>query len=147
MYLDFLKVLCFSFPVAVVGPSVKDFYPLRWPNLQVEFSSSGFYPITNGFTDGPSIKPNHATLNVTWTVLIQIHDSNFVGCISISFYCLYSNTKLYWVFYLPPFEYFTKAGFSWQQWSRKKMRDFCVFVLFLCFLSWRIQTLQRLLCT
>ena len=65
MYLDFLKVLRFSFPVAVVGPSAKDFYPLQWPNLQVEFSSSGFYPITNGFTDGPSIKPNHATLNLT----------------------------------------------------------------------------------
>ena len=65
MYLDFLKVLRFSFPVVVVGPSAKDFYPLQWPNLQVKFSSSGFYPITNGFTDGPSIKPNHTTLNMT----------------------------------------------------------------------------------
>ena len=133
MYLDFLKVLRFSFPVAVVGPSVKDFYPLQWPNLQVEFSSSGFYPITNGFTHELSIIPNHATLNLTWTVLIQIQLNCvfFVGCISISFYSLYSNTKLYWVFYLPPFEYFTKAGFSW-----KKITDFFVFVLFLCFLSW-----------
>ena len=26
----------------------------------------------NGFTDAPSIKPDHATWNVTWTVLIQI---------------------------------------------------------------------------
>ena len=26
----------------------------------------------NGFNDVPSIKPDHATLNVTWTVLIQI---------------------------------------------------------------------------
>ena len=74
MYLDFLKVLRFSFPVVVVG----------------------FYPIMNGFTDGPSIKPNHTTLNVTWTVLIQIQLNwvFFVSSISISFYCLYSNTKL-----------------------------------------------------
>ena len=49
MYLDFLKVLRFSFLVVVVG----------------------FYPIMNGFTDGPSIRPNHTTLNVTWAVLIQ----------------------------------------------------------------------------
>ena len=27
--LDFLKNLCFSFPVPVVGPSTKDFYPLQ----------------------------------------------------------------------------------------------------------------------
>ena len=29
-----------------------------------QFSSCGFYPITNGFTDAPSIKPDHATWNV-----------------------------------------------------------------------------------
>ena len=34
-------------------------------------SSFWFYPIANGFTDAPSIKPNHSTWNVTW-VLIQI---------------------------------------------------------------------------
>ena len=27
--IDFLKVLGFSFPVPVVGPSAKDFYPLQ----------------------------------------------------------------------------------------------------------------------
>ena len=40
----------------------------------------------------------------------------------LSFYGLYSNTKpsanaFQWAFFLPPFEYFTKAGFSWQPWS------------------------------
>ena len=37
----------------------------------------------NGFTDAPSIKPDHATLNVTWTVLIQIRLNCvfFAGCI------------------------------------------------------------------
>ena len=34
-------------------------------------SSFWFYPIANGFTDAPSIKPNHSTWNMTW-VLIQI---------------------------------------------------------------------------
>ena len=42
------------------------------PNLQEEFSSCSFYPITKVFTDVPSIKPDHATWNVTWSVLIQI---------------------------------------------------------------------------
>ena len=28
-WLDFLKVLLFSFPVQVVGPRAKDFYPLQ----------------------------------------------------------------------------------------------------------------------
>ena len=71
--LDFLKVLRFSFPVPVVGPSAKDFYPLQrakftggiflQPRPQGAFpaepeksalgtrrgwfSSYGFYPITN----------------------------------------------------------------------------------------------------
>ena len=37
----------------------------------------------NDFTDAPSIKPDHATLNVTWTVLIQIRLNCvfFEGCI------------------------------------------------------------------
>ena len=43
----------------------------------------------NGFTDTLSIQPDHATWNVTRTVLIQI----FAGCITISSYRLYSNTK------------------------------------------------------
>ena len=34
-------------------------------------SSFWFYPIANGFTDVPSIKPDHSTWNMTW-VLIQI---------------------------------------------------------------------------
>ena len=71
--IDFLKVLRFSFPVPVVSPCTEDFYHLqRAKNLREEFSSSRFYPITNGFTDAPLIKPDHATCNVTRTVLIQI---------------------------------------------------------------------------
>ena len=60
--LDFLKNLRFPFPVPVVGPSTKDFYPLQCAKFTGEISLlCGFYPITNGFTDAPSIKPDHAT--------------------------------------------------------------------------------------
>ena len=45
----------------------------------------------------------------------------FTGCISISFYRLYSKTKLQWTFCLPPFGYFTKVGFSWQSRSGKTL--------------------------
>ena len=85
-FLDFLKVLRFSFPVPVVGPSAKTFIPCRTPNLQEEFSSCRFYPITNGFTDAPSIKSDHATWNVTWTALNCVF---FAGCILISLNRLY----------------------------------------------------------
>ena len=40
----------------------------------------------------------------------------FIACID-----LYSNTKLWWAFYLPPFEYFTKLGFFWQPRSEKRL--------------------------
>ena len=76
-FLDFLKVLRFSFPVPVVGPSAKTFIPCRAPNLQEEFSSRRFYPITNGFT------PHETWLELLWTVYF------FAGCILISFYRLY----------------------------------------------------------
>ena len=39
----------------------------------------------------------------------------------MSFYRLYSNTKLSRAFYLPPFEYFTKDGFSWEPRSEKTL--------------------------
>ena len=69
----------------------------------------------------------------------------FIACID-----LYSNTKLWWAFYLPPFEYFTKLGFFWQPRSEKRLptcfvlsaRTTKFFVLF-CFLSRRMQTLPR----
>ena len=68
---------------------------------------------------------------------------------SISFYRLYSNTKLQWAFYLPLFEYFTKDEFSWQPRIEKhyrlvlfRARSLHSF-LYIIFLSWRIQTLQR----
>ena len=40
----------------------------------------------------------------------------FIACID-----LYSNTKLWWAFYLPPFEYFTTLGFFWQPCSEKRL--------------------------
>ena len=67
-YLDFLnmlKVLRFSFPVPIVGASAKDFYPLQRAKFTGGISSCRFYPITKGFTDTPSIKPDHATWSVT----------------------------------------------------------------------------------
>ena len=58
--IDFLKVLRFSFPVPVVAPPRRTFIPCNAPNLQEEFSSCKFHPITNGFTDAQLIKPDHA---------------------------------------------------------------------------------------
>ena len=45
-------------------PGRRNFILCSAPNLQEEFSSCEFYPITNGFTDARSIKPDHATGNV-----------------------------------------------------------------------------------
>ena len=39
-WVDFLKVLRFSFPVPVVGPSAKDFYPLQ----RAKFTGGIFLP-------------------------------------------------------------------------------------------------------
>ena len=59
---DFLKVLRFSFPVSCNWPPREGLLsPASAPNLQEEFSSCRFYLITNGFTNAPSIKPDHAT--------------------------------------------------------------------------------------
>ena len=71
--IDFLKVLNFSFPGSDSWPLHEGrLSPAARQNLQEEFSSCRFYPITNGFTDAPSIKPDHATCYVTRTVLIEI---------------------------------------------------------------------------
>ena len=105
-----------------------------------------FYPITNGFTDAPSIKLDHATWNVTWSLELCI----FCG--------------LYFDFVLSPvFKYKAVVGVLCSSigvlyqgriflaaTERKNITDlFCferahykVFI-FLCFLSWRMQTLQR----
>ena len=86
----------------------------------------------NGFTDALSINPDHITWNMTWTVLTQIQ----LNCVFLRaifpflFYRLYSNTKLYCVFYLPSFEYFTKVGFSWDPRSEKTLPT--CFVLSAC---------------
>ena len=52
--------------------------------------------------------------------------SFFSGCISIQLFHLYSNTKFQWAFVLSPFQYFTKAGFSWQPWSGKTLPTYFV---------------------
>ena len=82
-----------------------------------------------------------------WTVYFvrAVFRFRIIACID-----LYSNTKLWWAFYLPPFEFFTKLGFFWQPRSKKRLptcfvwsaRTTKFFVLF-CFLSWRMQTLPR----
>ena len=145
-HLDFLKVLPFSFPVPVVGPGAMNFIPCSGPNWPDKFSSCRFYPITNGFTDAPSIKPDHATWNVTWSLEL---------CIFCGFY---------FDFVLSPvFKYKAVVGVLCSSigvlyqgriflaaTERKNITDlFCferahykVFI-FLCFLSWRMQTLQR----
>ena len=89
--LDLLKLLCFSFSVLVVGPSTKDFYPMQPRNPQEEFSSCGFYQITIGFTDAPSIKRDHATWNVTRTVLTQIELFTFYG---LSYNCIQLQSRV-----------------------------------------------------
>ena len=82
----------------------------------------------NDFTDAPSIKPDHSTLNVTWTVLIQIRLNCvfFEGCIPppptpFVLWPAFKYKALIAGIYLPPFEYFTKAGLSWQPWSEKTL--------------------------
>ena len=46
---------------------------LLWANYPCSlYYESPEQPTTNGFTDAPSIKPDHATWNVTRTVLFQI---------------------------------------------------------------------------
>ena len=115
--LDFLKVLCFSFPVLVVGhvTTRRTFIPCSAPNLLEEFSSCRCHPITNGLTDVPSIRLDHATSCETWLELFWSKFNSyytrvcFAGCISFSFYRLNSNTLLKWAFYLPLFEYFTSV--------------------------------------
>ena len=53
-----------------------------------------------------------------WTVYFvrAVFRFRFIACID-----LYSNTKLWWAFYLPPFEYFTTLGFFWQPCSEKRL--------------------------
>ena len=53
-----------------------------------------------------------------WTVYFvwAVFRFRFIACID-----QYSNTKLWWAFYLPPLEYFTKLGFFWQPRSEKRL--------------------------
>ena len=62
------------------------------------------------------ITPHEKWLELFWNVyfLRAVFRFRFIACISW-------NTKLSWAFYLPPFEYFTKAGFSWRPRSEKTL--------------------------
>ena len=115
-------------------------------------SSFWFYPIANGFTDAPSIKPNHSTWNVTW-VLIQI----LLSCVAFfsavfrfsSFTCIPIQTFSGRFFFLH-FSTLPRPDFPAAMERKNITNLFCferalykVFIFWLlCFLSWRMQTLQ-----
>ena len=115
-------------------------------------SSFWFYPIANGFTDAPSIKPNHSTWNVTW-VLIQI----LLSCVAFfsavfrfsSFTCIPIQSFSGRFFFLH-FSTLPRLDFPAAMERKNITNLFCferalykVFIfLLLCFLSWRMQTLQ-----
>ena len=115
-------------------------------------SSFWFYPIANGFTDAPSIKPNHSTWNVTW-VLIQI----LLSCVAFfsavfrfsSFTCIPIQSFSGRFFFLH-FSTLPRPDFPAAMEQKNITNLFCferalykVFIfLLLCFLSWRMQTLQ-----
>ena len=115
-------------------------------------SSFWFYPIANGFTDAPSIKPNRSTWNVTW-VLIQI----LLSCVAFfsavfrfsSFTCIPIRSFSGRFFFLH-FSTVPRPDFPAAMERQNITNLFCfecalykVFIfLLLCFLSWRMQTLQ-----
>ena len=106
----------------------------------------------NGFTDALSINPDHTTWNVTWTVLtqIQLNCVFFAGYISIFVLSPVFKYKAL-VCVLPSFIWVLYQGWIFlgpTEWKNItdlfcfKRVHFKVFV-FLCFLSWRMQTFQR----
>ena len=115
-------------------------------------SSFWFYPIANGFTDALSIKPDHSTWNVTW-VLIQI----LLSCVAFfsaafrfsSFTCIPIHTFSGRFFFLH-FSTLPRPDFPAAMERKNITNLFCfertlykVFIFWLlCFLSWRMQTLQ-----
>ena len=115
-------------------------------------SSFWFYPIANGFTDALSIKPDHSTWNVTW-VLIQI----LLSCVAFfsavfwfsSFTCIPIQSFSGRFFFLH-FSTLPRPDFPAAMERKNITNLFCferalykVFIfLLLCFLSWRMQTLQ-----
>ena len=64
-----------------------------------------------------------------WTVYFvrAVFRFRFIACID-----LYSNTKLWWAFYLPPFAFFTKLGFFWQLRSEKRLPTCFVWSFLFC---------------
>ena len=91
-------------------------------------------------TDAPSIKPDHATWNVTWTVLIQIR-FRFIACIQIQsfsgrFIFLYLSTLPRTNF---PGSHGSKKHYRLVLFRARSLHSF----LYIIFLSWRMQTLQR----
>ena len=91
-------------------------------------------------TDAPSIKPDHATWIVTWTVLIQIR-FRFIACIQIQsfsgrFIFLYLSTLQRTNF---PGSHGSKKHYRLVLFRARSLHSF----LYIIFLSWRMQTLQR----
>ena len=96
--IDFLKVLRFSFPVQVVGPSAKDFYPLHRAKF---IYRRNFPPV--GFIQSRTVLLMRRQSNPIMPHETRVRDLNCFdpnstvyflgGFLSISFYRLYSNTN------------------------------------------------------
>ena len=99
----FLKVLRFSFPVPVVSPGAKDFYPLRRAKFtggifllsQVLSKHQSFYRYAFNQTRSRHMKCDLNRFDPN-SIMIQLSCLFLAGCIPISFYRLYLNlnTKL-----------------------------------------------------
>ena len=105
----------------------------------------------NDFTDAPSIKPDHATLNVTWTVLIQIRLNCvfFEGCIPppLRFMaCIQIQSSYSGRFIFLHLSTLPRPDFPGSHGAKKHYRLVLFWAralqsfYFLCFLSWRMQT-------
>ena len=107
---------------------------------EILISSCRFYLMTNGFTDAPSIRFNHATWNVTWSKFfwtVYILQAVFWFCFNAWIQIQSFSGRFIFLF----LRTFTKAGFSWQSWSEKTLPT--CFVLgahttkfFFCFLAY-----------
>ena len=109
----------------------------------------------NDFTDAPSIKPDHATLNVTWTVLIQIRLNCvfFEGCIPPPprfMACIQIQSSYSGRFIFLHLRTLPRPDFPGSHGAKKHYRLVLFWAralqsfYFLCFLSWRMTYLKRL---
>ena len=106
----------------------------------------------NNFTDAPSIKPDHATLNVTWTVLIQIRLNCvfFEGCIPPTplrfMACIQIQSSYSGRFIFLHLSTLPRPDFPGSHGAKKHYRLVLFWAralqsfYFLCFLAWRMQT-------